>query len=69
MKLFTAKISERATLQKNLTSVGNIAMLPANVDLSPPLQRGLMNVHLQNRPEEETASRTPVGSRVVNKVL
>ena len=31
-----------------MTSVGNIAMLPAKVDRSPPLQRGLMNIHLQN---------------------
>ena len=44
MKLFPAKISERATLQKSMTSEGNSALLPANVDQRLPLQRGLQGV-------------------------
>ena len=31
-----------------MTSVGNGALLPADVDRPPPLQRGLMNFQLQN---------------------
>ena len=49
MKLFPAKISERATLQKSMTSERNSALLPANVDRRPPLQRGLMNFQLYNK--------------------
>ena len=34
---------------KSMTSVGNSALLPANVDRQPPLQRGLIiNFQLQN---------------------
>ena len=34
---------------KSMTSVGNSALLPANVDQQPPLQRGLIiNFQLQN---------------------
>ena len=33
---------------KSMTSVGNSALLPANVDRRVPLQRGLMNFQLQN---------------------
>ena len=46
MKLFPAKISEQA---KFMTSEGNSALLPANVDRRPPLQRGLMNFQLYNK--------------------
>ena len=49
MKLFPAKISEWATLQTSMTSEGNSALLPANVDWRPPLQRGLMNFQLNNK--------------------
>ena len=38
--LFPAKIAERATLQKSMTSEGNSALLPAIVDRRPPLQTG-----------------------------
>ena len=48
MKLFPAKISEKATLQKSMALEGNSALLPANVDRRPPLQWGLMNFQLQN---------------------
>ena len=34
---------------KSMTSEGNIALLPANVDPRPPLQRGLMNFQLTLR--------------------
>ena len=44
MKLFPAKIAERATLQKSMTSEGNILILI--VDRRPPLQTGLMNFQL-----------------------
>ena len=44
MKLFPAKITERATLQKSMTSESN----STNVDRRPPLQRGLMNFQLLN---------------------
>ena len=47
MNLFPAKISGQATLQKCMTSEGNIAMLPANVDRWPPLQ--LQNFQLYNK--------------------
>ena len=33
---------------KSMTSQGNSAVLPANVDRRPPLQQGLMNFQLQN---------------------
>ena len=39
MKLFPAKNSELATSQKSMTSEGNNALLPANLDRRPPLQR------------------------------
>ena len=42
MKLFPAKISERVTLQKSMTSEGNSALLPANVDRRLMLQRGYL---------------------------
>ena len=48
MKLIPARINERATLQHFLTSEGNSALLPANVDRRRPLERGLMNFQLQN---------------------
>ena len=50
MKLFPAKISERATLQ-NLwcQRVTASALLPTNVDWRPPLQQGLMNFQLYNK--------------------
>ena len=32
-----------------MTSEGNSALLPANVDRRPPLQRGLMNFQLSNK--------------------
>ena len=35
-------------IAKSMTSEGNSALLPANVDQRPPLQRGLMNFQLQN---------------------
>ena len=47
IKLFPAKISERVTLQKSMTWEGNNAMLPANDDRWPPLQRCLMNFQPQ----------------------
>ena len=35
---------------KSMTSVGNSALLPANVDRQPPLQRGLIiNLQLYNK--------------------
>ena len=40
--------SERATLQQSMTSEGNSALLPANVDRRRPQQRGLMNFKLHN---------------------
>ena len=55
MKLLPAQIFERETLQKSMTSEGNSALLPANVDRRPPLQRGLMNFrlyHLRLVPQE-----------------
>ena len=33
-------------LQKSMTSEGNRKLLTANVDLRPPLQRGVMNFQL-----------------------
>ena len=36
------------TLLDSMTSAGNSAPLPANIDRRPPLQRGLMNFLLQN---------------------
>ena len=45
MKLFPANsLSEQHC--KNLSSGGNSALLPENVDRRPPLQRGLMNFQL-----------------------
>ena len=35
-------------IAKSTTSEGNSALLPANVDQRPPLQRGLINFPLQN---------------------
>ena len=46
-ELIPARINERATLQHFLTSEGNSALLPANVDRRRPLERGLMNFQLQ----------------------
>ena len=46
MKLFLAKISERAT--KSMMSGGNSALLPANVDRRPTLGQSLTNSQLQN---------------------
>ena len=46
MKLFLAKISERAT--KSMMSGGNSALLSANVDRRPTLERSLTNSQLQN---------------------
>ena len=46
MKLFLAKISERAT--KSMMSGGNSALLPANVDRRPTLEQSLTNSQLQN---------------------
>ena len=34
---------------KSMTSEGNSALLPANVDLRPPLQQGLINFQLYNK--------------------
>ena len=34
-------------IAKSMTSEGNSALLPVNVDQRPPLQRGLMNFQLQ----------------------
>ena len=45
MKLFLAKISERAT--KSMMSGGNSALLPANVDRRPTLEQSLTNSQLQ----------------------
>ena len=47
MKLFPAKIYsyERANITKSMTSKGNSALLPANVEQWPLLQWGLMNFH------------------------
>ena len=49
MKLFPAKISERATLQKSMTSKGKSALFPANVGQRPPLQLGLYNEFLASK--------------------
>ena len=54
IKLFPAKISEWATLQKSMTSEGNRALSPANVDRRPPLQRGLMNFQLYKQTHLKT---------------
>ena len=35
-------------IARSMTSEGKSALLPANVDRRPPLQRGLMNFQLQN---------------------
>ena len=49
MKLLPSEISEwAATIAKSVTSEGNSALLTANVDLRPPLQRGVMNFQLYN---------------------
>ena len=45
MKLFPDK---SLSGQRCVTSGGNNALLPTNVDGRPPLQRGLMNFQLQN---------------------
>ena len=37
-----------SNMAKSMTSEGNSALLPANVDQRPPFQRGLMNFQLQN---------------------
>jgi len=47
MKLFTAKLSERATLQ-NPWRHRVTALFSANVDRRPPLQRGLLNIQPPN---------------------
>ena len=57
MKLLPAQIFERETLQKSMTSEGNCALLPANVDRRPPLQRGLMNFRLCNKSLEDWSLR------------
>ena len=44
----TMKLLSGQHCKKSTTSGGNNAILPANVDQWPPLQRGLMNYQLQN---------------------
>ena len=44
----TMKLLSGQHCKKSMTSGGNNAMLPANVDQWPPLQRGLMNFQLHN---------------------
>ena len=50
MKLFPAKISERATLPQSVwrQRVITVHCYPCTVERPPPLQRGLMNFQLQN---------------------
>ena len=66
MKLFPAKISEWATLQTSMTSQSNSALLSANVDRQPPLQRGLMNFQLSNFPlYNKSLEDLPLGKQLI----
>ena len=57
MKLFPDKISQWVTLAKSMTSEGNSALLPANVDRRPPFTAGFNEFPVSNFPPTQQVPR------------